>query len=409
MSACDDRCILIYIPWQKGCINMNGLALIRTRCNFSLQELADEFGISRQAISGWENGRKEIPKKRIIQLALFFGIEEDYLREISEDEEDDILRRTLYRRRDIPEKEKYTFDEKAGESLIYDPLSNISISPMERAEDRLNDIKSEQSRILDRISDLFLISDKSKSIPDRIEYSEKMCHFFDKLCDVMEYSGSLKTDEREIERIVYESAVDALWLMHGFGERKVYIEEESGQRYMKKSDGFLQKDYKKVRELEALYQDYRDQIIRQNDIYKSRGWERRPICVMTYGIDDISCICESFGGGYPIHRLEGGCLYEFFMNIGIALFIKADSISESDYEMLNQRLFGMKDLFFVYFDKEPECKVSFDYEIIDFQNMEQLNACREMVDAHKMAYILECEKGREGRVGKHFMLGAYRY
>ena len=63
---------------------MNGLKYIRTRCNLSLSELADMIGVSRQALSSWENGKKDIPEQRSDQLAEFFGIGKEYFGEISE-------------------------------------------------------------------------------------------------------------------------------------------------------------------------------------------------------------------------------------------------------------------------------------------------------------------------------------
>ena len=62
---------------------MNGLKFIRKQCNFSLSGLADYIGVSRQIISAWENGVKEIPRKRRQQLAQFFGIEEGFFGEIT--------------------------------------------------------------------------------------------------------------------------------------------------------------------------------------------------------------------------------------------------------------------------------------------------------------------------------------
>ena len=60
---------------------MNGLKYIRTRCNLSLSELADMIGVSRQALSSWENGRKDIPEQRVEQLAEFFGVNREFLGE----------------------------------------------------------------------------------------------------------------------------------------------------------------------------------------------------------------------------------------------------------------------------------------------------------------------------------------
>ena len=49
---------------------MNGLRYIRKQCNFSLSQLAERLEVSRQIISAWENGKKEIPEMRKKQLAV---------------------------------------------------------------------------------------------------------------------------------------------------------------------------------------------------------------------------------------------------------------------------------------------------------------------------------------------------
>ena len=61
---------------------MNGLRYIRTQCNFSLSELADRLDVSRQIISAWENGKKEIPEARKVQMAEFFGIDKSFFDDI---------------------------------------------------------------------------------------------------------------------------------------------------------------------------------------------------------------------------------------------------------------------------------------------------------------------------------------
>ena len=75
---------------------MNGLKYIRTRCNLSLSELARFIGVTRQALSSWENGRKEIPEQRKEQLACFFGIDKEYFGEISEKEKNTCLRKQCF-------------------------------------------------------------------------------------------------------------------------------------------------------------------------------------------------------------------------------------------------------------------------------------------------------------------------
>lgn len=54
---------------------MNGLKQIRTQCDFSVTDVAKKLGVSKQAVSSWENGKKEIPEARRRQLALLFGVD----------------------------------------------------------------------------------------------------------------------------------------------------------------------------------------------------------------------------------------------------------------------------------------------------------------------------------------------
>ncbi len=54
---------------------------IRMRCNYSQSMTARIIGISRQALSMWENGEKTIPEKRKAELAALFGIDAGILDE----------------------------------------------------------------------------------------------------------------------------------------------------------------------------------------------------------------------------------------------------------------------------------------------------------------------------------------
>ena len=87
---------------------MNGLKYIRIRCNLSLNELADMIGVTRQALSSWENGKKDIPEQRCEQLAEFFGIDKEYFGEISEEKKQYLLEKAMFRY-DENGKETYRF------------------------------------------------------------------------------------------------------------------------------------------------------------------------------------------------------------------------------------------------------------------------------------------------------------
>ena len=65
---------------------MNGLKIIRIQCNYSVSELAEETGVSRQMIRAWENGKRSISENRKIQLGEYFRIEPELIGEINEQE-----------------------------------------------------------------------------------------------------------------------------------------------------------------------------------------------------------------------------------------------------------------------------------------------------------------------------------
>lgn len=77
---------------------MNGLKLIRARCNYSQAALAEKLGVSRQAVNMWENAKKAIPDKRKEDLCAFFGIEnKDWFDEIDDATADEICEKPMYK------------------------------------------------------------------------------------------------------------------------------------------------------------------------------------------------------------------------------------------------------------------------------------------------------------------------
>ena len=61
---------------------MNGLAYIRKLYNMTLDDLANELGVSNQFISMWEKGKKPIPKKYFNKLYELFNVGEEYYGDI---------------------------------------------------------------------------------------------------------------------------------------------------------------------------------------------------------------------------------------------------------------------------------------------------------------------------------------
>ncbi len=55
------------------------LVSLRKKNNFSQMALAKELGVSQQAISHWENGKRDIPIDILLKLSELFGCTLDEL------------------------------------------------------------------------------------------------------------------------------------------------------------------------------------------------------------------------------------------------------------------------------------------------------------------------------------------
>lgn len=52
---------------------------LRKAKRISQEQLADETGVSRQAVSKWESGQSTPDLEKIIQLSEYFGVATDYI------------------------------------------------------------------------------------------------------------------------------------------------------------------------------------------------------------------------------------------------------------------------------------------------------------------------------------------
>ena len=172
---------------------MNGLTYIRKRCNISLNELADILGISRQAISSWENGRKKIPPERKEQLAQFFGIDKKYFDEITDEDKIELLKKGMYRW-DGLEKESYLFrgssadiPESNKRALWFPKESSTSLD-----EDYLS-AKTQKSVLVNKISDSIDGPTKGRrAILDSIAAINRGCAVYGGVYELFEGMNSQK-------------------------------------------------------------------------------------------------------------------------------------------------------------------------------------------------------------------------
>lgn len=60
----------------------------RTRCNMTQEFVAESLGVSRQAVSKWENGTADPSTSNLLKLAKLYGISpEDLIRSIQPEQE----------------------------------------------------------------------------------------------------------------------------------------------------------------------------------------------------------------------------------------------------------------------------------------------------------------------------------
>jgi len=144
---------------QKGDHTMSGLQYIREHFNMSIATLSKRMGISYQAISQWEKGIRQIPAKRINELAIIFGIPEQYFLEVSESD--------IEKLDSLIEIEK----AKAEESYLFSEYEKL--------------LKEERQTIskIDRY--LKGKDNKQETFQDLTDYMEKEIKRFEKFLDIL--------------------------------------------------------------------------------------------------------------------------------------------------------------------------------------------------------------------------------
>ena len=159
---------------------MNGLRY-RKQCNFSLSQLAERLEVSRQIISAWENGKKEIPEMRKKQLADFFGIDKCFFDEISEEQKRILLDKAMFRYiEDGEETYRYKPDKNTKKLAAYfSPEHEMSLS------EELIELQKKQKQLLDRINHM-ISGPKQVSLRDQMCFITRGVEVFSMIADAMD-------------------------------------------------------------------------------------------------------------------------------------------------------------------------------------------------------------------------------
>ena len=154
---------------------MNGLRYIRTQCNFSLSELADRLNVSRQIISAWENGKKEIPEARKVQMAEFFGIDKSFFDDITEEQKKVLLGKAMFRYVESGV-ETYRYKpnmQEKSQTAYFIPEREMSL------DEEFIELQRVQKQLLERINHI-ISGPEQVSLRDQIRSTWYICQMMEK-------------------------------------------------------------------------------------------------------------------------------------------------------------------------------------------------------------------------------------
>lgn len=211
---------------------MNGLRIIRIRCNLSINEIAGILNVSRQLVSAWENSRKEISPKRLQQLSEFFGIDECFFGKITEEQIQQLNEKAMflfrYHDKDIF---KYKPDEDVKD------INQVMVCFRNNEETSLseeyNKLKKQQEDTIERI-DTF-IGKKLGHMESKMMRMINYTKIYGEFADLIESIDEQKTHLKVPYRFEIIDVLDAMRLAFGL------LDEETVSGY-RKSNNFVGRD-----------------------------------------------------------------------------------------------------------------------------------------------------------------------
>jgi transcriptional regulator with XRE-family HTH domain len=167
------------------------------------------MGITRQALSMWETGKKEIPEQRKEQLADFFGIDKAYFGEITESEKKELLEKAMFRYVENGQ-ETYRYKPKEELNTLWD--TSICFLPDEELslDERYNLSQKRKKELLVEIEDLIQWTDNAGSLESQMTCINRGCNVFGIVAEFMKY---MKKQELHIKMPFFYSMLDVLKAM----------------------------------------------------------------------------------------------------------------------------------------------------------------------------------------------------
>lgn len=250
---------------------MNGLKYIRTRCNLSLSELADMIGVSRQALSSWENGKKDIPEQRSDQLAEFFGIGKEYFGEISEKEKEELLWKAMFRYYDHG-KETYRYRPPEG-ITNHENTRAFFMGEREKSLDEEYALaQRKKEEVLKKAEELIIWTDNAGSILSQIACINRGCDVYSMINSMLEKMRAMKMYIKMPFFFELISVWKAMLLAYGLMDKNEMASEKSKDHEREDKEWILQlsEQIKSHWEKEAAREEKRQQEV-MNSIKKGKA------------------------------------------------------------------------------------------------------------------------------------------
>lgn len=171
---------------------VHGLKYIRSeQLNKTMEELAQDLGVSKQSIYLWESEKKKIPEKRLVQLEKISGIPQKYFVSVDVSERDkmEINRYRLNKELEDSafEYEDTVYDQYGDEHVV--SYTHMDTGLLEHVD--LNDMEIKTDDLLTKIKNIvtefnpILEEDEFLSINDVLNHMSITISVFDRFADIV--------------------------------------------------------------------------------------------------------------------------------------------------------------------------------------------------------------------------------
>ena len=242
---------------------MIGLRYIREMHNISTTDLAKKLGVSHQAVSAWEQGKTRIPKKRLAELSIFFGMPKEYFSEISDIQELEIDKYMLDRG---IVKSEYEYDV----DYIDDDgnLQSITMKGLDSAlilHSEYYDAQISKKKLLKKI-DSIISGDKRRNsmitLEEEIEQLNNNVDLFDRFSDIANVYRSHKIVFKVLRAL--EIAVDIKKDESGIAGLYGLIDDDD--KFIQQLKKIIAKEYEKQNERRIAEQEMAAIWMEENNI-----------------------------------------------------------------------------------------------------------------------------------------------